>query len=64
MGLQTLYLGKLVWGLILAGIFLWLVFSFVRSVIRTRTVGYNWLRVLLLLATIGLAIYVVFFVQP
>ena len=64
MTLQTLYLGKLLWGLIIAGIFLWLAFSFLWRVNKTGTVGYNRFRVLLLLGTIGAAIYVVFFVQP
>jgi hypothetical protein len=64
MHLETLYLGKLLWGLILAGIFLWLAVSFVRRINKRQTVEYNRLRVLLLLAAIGLAIYVVFFVQP
>ena len=61
---QELYQGKLAWGIILACVFLVLVFSFVRNAIRTRQAGYRWFRVFLMFAVIGLAMYVVFVVQP
>jgi hypothetical protein len=55
---------KLFWGVILAGIFLLLIVSFARSVLTSRGIVYNWFGVLLSFATLGLAIYVIFFVQP
>ena len=55
---------KLFWGVILAAIFLSLIVAFVRSVIRQRGIVYNWFGVLLSFLTVGVAIYVIFFVQP
>lgn len=54
---------KLAWGMILAYIFLLLVVSFVRSIRKQRGIIYNWFGVLLLFLAVGLAIYLIFFVQ-
>ncbi|MEH2613934.1 hypothetical protein [Bradyrhizobium sp. AZCC 1693] len=55
---------KTFWGVIFAGIFLFFVWLFVKSIIRTRGIRYNWFTVLSLFFTMGLALYVIFFVQP
>jgi hypothetical protein len=55
---------KAFWGVIFAGIFLFFVWLFVKSVIRTQGIRYNWFSVILLFFTMGLALYVIFFVQP
>jgi hypothetical protein len=61
---MMLYWGKLLWGVILAGVFLWFFLLFAKSIFTARGVKYNWLGVVIVFGTIGLAIYVVFFVQP
>ena len=55
--------GKFLWGVVLAIVFLCFVGAFIGSVFRSRDVKYNWLGVLLSFSTIGLAIYLVFFRQ-
>lgn len=55
--------GKFLWGVVLAILFLCFFVAFVRSVVRSQGVKYNWLGVLLSFSTIGLAIYLVFFRQ-
>ena len=55
---------KTFWGAIFAGIFLFFVWLFVKSVIRTRGIKYNWFSVVLSFFAMGLALYVIFFVQP
>jgi hypothetical protein len=61
---QTDHYVKLAWGVVLAAILLLLVMSFARSVLTSRGIVYNWFGVLVSFAVVGLAIYVVFFVQP
>lgn len=56
-------IGKSLWGVVLAILFLYFLVAFIRSVFRSRGVKYNWLGVLLSFSTIGLAIYLVFFRQ-
>ena len=55
--------GKFLWGVVLAILFLYFVVRFVRRAFRARGVKYNWLGVLLSFTTVGLAIYLVFFRQ-
>jgi hypothetical protein len=55
--------GKFLWGVVLAILFLCFLLAFIRSVFRSRGVKYNWLGVLLSFSTVGLAIYLVFFRQ-
>lgn len=59
-----LHLLKLFWGKIFVGIFLGLVLWFAWNAIRARGIKYNWFAVVTSFLVIGLAIYVVFFVQP
>jgi hypothetical protein len=54
---------KVFWGVILAGILLLLIVSFVRSVLASRGTTYNWFGVLLSFLTVGLVIHLTFFVQ-
>lgn len=55
--------GKFLWGLVLAIVFLCFVVAFARRAFRSPSVKYNWFGVLLSFSTIGLAIYLVFFRQ-
>ncbi|MCP3447468.1 hypothetical protein [Bradyrhizobium sp. CCGUVB14] len=55
--------GKSLWGVVVAIVFLYCVVAFVGNASRSRGVKYNWLSVLLSFSTIGLAIYLVFFRQ-
>ena len=55
--------GKSLWGVVLATLFLCFLVAFVRSASRSQGVKYNWLGVLLSFSTIGLTIYLVFFRQ-
>jgi hypothetical protein len=55
--------GKSLWGLVLAILFLYFLVAFVRKASRSPGVKYNWVGVLLSFSTIGLAIYLVFFRQ-
>jgi hypothetical protein len=55
--------GKSLWGVILAILFVCFLVAFVRSIFRSQGVKYNWFGVLLSFSTIGLAIYLVFFRQ-
>lgn len=55
--------GKSLWGLVLAILFLYFLIAFVGNASRSPGVKYNWLSVLLSFSTIGLAIYLVFFRQ-
>ncbi|WP_441260872.1 hypothetical protein AB7008_43635 [Bradyrhizobium sp. 521_C7_N1_3] len=55
--------GKFLWGVVLAILFLYFLVRFVISAFRTRGVKYNWLGVLLSFTTVGLAIYLIFFRQ-
>ena len=54
---------KLFWGVVLAIVFLFFVASFVKSVVRARGIKYNWFGVVVTFLVMGLAIYLVFFVQ-
>jgi hypothetical protein len=54
---------KTFWGVIFAGIFLFFVWLFVKSVVATRGIKYNWFSVVLSFAAMGFALYVIFFVQ-
>ena len=63
MAMADLHGLKLFWGVIFAFVFLCFILSFVKGVVRNRGVTYNWLRVALSFLTIGLALYLVFFVQ-
>ncbi|UWU78108.1 hypothetical protein N2603_06510 [Bradyrhizobium huanghuaihaiense] len=56
-------IGKFLWGLVLAILFLWFLVRFMRNAFHSRGVKYNWLGVLLSFSTVGLAIYLVFFRQ-
>ena len=55
---------KTFWGAIFAAVFLFLVWLFVKSVVRTQGIKYNWFNVVLSFFAMGLALYVIFFVQP
>ncbi|MET4121658.1 hypothetical protein ABIB90_007933 [Bradyrhizobium sp. JR4.1] len=55
--------GKSLWGLVLAILFLYFVVAFLGKASRSAGVKYNWVGVLLSFSTIGLAIYLVFFRQ-
>lgn len=55
--------GKFLWGLVLAILFLCFLARFMRNAFRSRGVKYNWLGVLLSFSTVGVAIYLVFFRQ-
>ena len=55
--------GKFLWGLVLAILFLYALVAFVGKASRSPGVKYNWVSVLLSFSTIGLAIYLVFFRQ-
>jgi hypothetical protein len=55
--------GKLLWGVVLAILFLYFVRAFIKRARRSGDVKYNWLGVLLSFSTIGLWIYFVFFRQ-
>jgi hypothetical protein len=63
MSIAELHGLKIFWGVILAGIFFCLVLSFARSIVRARGIKYNWFGVVLSFAAIGVALYLVFFVQ-
>lgn len=63
MSFADLHLLKLVWGRILAAIFLGLVLWFAIRAFRARGIKYNWFAVLASFLAIGFAIYLVFFVQ-
>jgi hypothetical protein len=54
---------KIFWGVIFAGIFLFFVWSFVKSVVRARGIKYNWFSVVSSFLAIGLGLYLIFFVQ-
>ena len=59
-----LHLLKLFWGKIFAAIFIGLVLLFAKNAIFARGIKYNWFAVVASFLAIGLALYVVFFVQP
>ncbi|GIQ74867.1 hypothetical protein BraRD5C2_33080 [Bradyrhizobium sp. RD5-C2] len=52
------------WGKIFAAIFIGLVLWFAKNAIFARGIKYNWFAVAASFLAIGLALYVVFFVQP
>jgi hypothetical protein len=54
---------KIFWGVVLALIFLRLVWSFAKSVVKAQDIKYNWFGVVLSFLAMGFAIYLVFFVQ-
>jgi hypothetical protein len=54
---------KVLWGVAFATVFLALVLSFATNALKAQGIKYNWFRVVLAFLTIGLAIYLVFFVQ-
>jgi hypothetical protein len=54
---------KIFLGVVLAGIFIYFVSSFAKSVVRAQGIKYNWFGVVLSFLAIGLALYLVFFVQ-
>jgi hypothetical protein len=54
---------KLFWGVVLAVIFLFFIASFARGAIRARGIKYNWFGVVASFLAMGLALYLVFFVQ-
>jgi hypothetical protein len=58
-----LYLWKLFWGVVFAGGFLLFFFSFLKRAAKTQGVKYNWFAVVLSFSTMGLALYLMFFVQ-
>jgi hypothetical protein len=60
---QQLHLWKLFWGIVLAGAFLHLFFSFVKRAVKAQGVKYNWFAVVLSFSAMGLALYLIFFVQ-
>jgi hypothetical protein len=53
----------LFWGIVLAGAFLHLFFSFVKRAVKAQGVQYNWFAVVLSFSAMGLALYLIFFVQ-
>lgn len=63
MSFADLHLLKLFWGKVFAVVFFCLVLWFARNAIRARDIKYNWFAVLLSFLTIGVAIYLIFFVQ-
>jgi hypothetical protein len=63
MSIAELHGLKLFWGVVLAVIFLFFVASFVKSVVRARGIKYNWFGVVVTFLAMGLALYLVFFVQ-
>jgi len=56
--------GKFAWGILLGLVYLAGIIAFVRSVMRSRDVVYSWFRVAVSFLTVGLALYVIFIVQP
>ena len=54
---------KLFWGAVLTIVFQFFVASVVKSVVRARGIKYNWLGVVVTFLAMGLALYLVFFVQ-
>ena len=63
MSIAQLHGLKLFWGVVLAVVFLFFVASFVKSVVRARGIKYNWFGVIVTFLAMGLAIYLVLFVQ-
>ena len=63
MSIAQLHGLKLFWGAVLTIVFLFFVASFVKSVVRARGIKYNWLGVVVTFLAMGLALYLVFFVQ-
>ncbi|MFK4510428.1 hypothetical protein LPJ38_10815 [Bradyrhizobium daqingense] len=55
--------GKFLWGVVLAILFLHFAVAFMRKAVRAKEVRYNWPVVLLSFSTIGLGIFLVFFRQ-
>ncbi|PSO18920.1 hypothetical protein [Bradyrhizobium sp. MOS003] len=55
--------GKFLWGVVLAILFLYFLVRFRKSAVRTPGVKYSRLGVVLSFATVGLIIYLVFFRQ-
>jgi hypothetical protein len=55
--------GKFLWGVAVAILFVYLLVRFVIGAVRAQDVRYNWLGVLLSFSTVGLVIYLVFFRQ-
>lgn len=55
--------GKLLWGIVLAAVFLSLARAFVKRASRSPDVKYNWGRVVLAFSAIGVGIYLAFFRQ-
>lgn len=60
---EPMDVGKLLWGVVLAVVFLGLARAFVKRASRSPDVKYNWGRVLLAFSAIGLGIYLAFFRQ-
>ena len=63
MSIAQLHGLKLFWGVVLAIVFLFFVASFVKGVVRARGIKYNWFGVVVMFLAMGLALYLVFFVQ-
>jgi hypothetical protein len=60
---HSLYLLKLFWGTVFAGVFLCWFFSFLKRAAKAKGVKYNWFAVVLSFSTMGLALYLIFFAQ-
>jgi hypothetical protein len=54
---------KILWGVVLAIVFLHLLVRFKKSAATAQGIKYNWLAVGLSFFTIGLALWLIFFVQ-
>jgi hypothetical protein len=56
--------GKFVWGILLGFVYLAAIIAFVRRVMRSQGVVYNWFGVAASFLAVGLMLYVIFIVQP
>ena len=63
MYLQQLHEWKVFWGSVFAAVFVLLLFSFLKHALKAKGVKYNWHAVLLSFSGMGLALYLIFFVQ-
>ena len=63
MYLQQLYVWKLFWGVVFAAAFLCFFLSFVKRAVKAQGVKYNWFAVVVSFSAMGLALYLIFFVQ-
>jgi len=61
--MHQLHSWKLFWGIVFAGAFLLLFSSFVKRAVKAQGVKYNWFAVVLSFSAMGLALYLIFFVQ-